>query len=106
MSGRKNGNAPGDLSSGLADVQRVPRMTDSINESRIRYLYESSRCGTVRAAAEHLGVAPSAVSRQIALLEDELGIVLVERHKRGVRPTEAGFCSSSITASNVPTRQT
>lgn len=65
-------------------------MAGPINESRIGYLYEAVRCGTVRAAADYLDVAPSAVSRQIALLEEELGIALVERNKRGVRPTEAG----------------
>lgn len=65
-------------------------MAESINESRIAYLYEAIRCGGVRAAADFLNLAPSAVSRQIALLEDELGVALLERHKRGVQPTEAG----------------
>jgi DNA-binding transcriptional LysR family regulator len=65
-------------------------MASPINESRIGYLYEAVRCGTIRAAADYLDVAPSAVSRQIALLEEELAIALVERNKRGVRPTEAG----------------
>lgn len=65
-------------------------MAGAINESRIEYLYEAVRFGTVRAAAEHLDVAPSAVSRQIALLEEELAMPLLERDKRGVRPTEAG----------------
>ncbi|MBP0639099.1 LysR family transcriptional regulator [Cupriavidus sp. AcVe19-6a] len=59
-------------------------------ESRIGYLYEAVRCGTVRAAADFLDIAPSAVSRQIALLEEELATPLVERNKRGVKPTEAG----------------
>lgn len=63
---------------------------DKINESRIAYLYESIRCGTMRAAADKLDVAPSAVSRQIALLEEELGVSLIERHKRGVTLTEGG----------------
>ena len=65
-------------------------MTQSINESRIVYLYEAVRCGTVRAAGDSLNVAPSAVSRQIALLEQELAVTLVERNKRGVTLTEAG----------------
>ncbi len=46
--------------------------------------------GTIRSAAERLGIAPSAVSRQISLLEEELGTVLVERNRSGVVPTEAG----------------
>lgn len=65
-------------------------MHDSLNEGRIGYFYEAVIKGTVRAAADSLNIAPSAVSRQIALLEQELGVSLVERHKRGVSPTEAG----------------
>lgn len=65
-------------------------MTESINESRIVYLYEAARCGTVRAAGDWLNVAPSAVSRQIGLLEQELAVILMERNKRGVTLTEAG----------------
>ena len=65
-------------------------MSEKIKESRIVFLFEAIRHGSVRAAAEALNVAPSAVSRQIALLEDELSIPLIERHTRGVKPTEAG----------------
>ncbi|VVE01222.1 LysR family transcriptional regulator [Pandoraea capi] len=65
-------------------------MTPAINESRLSYLYEAVQCGTVRAAADRLDIAPSAVSRQIALLEAELALPLIERHKRGVHLTQAG----------------
>ncbi len=65
-------------------------MVDKINENRLVYLYESIRGGTMRAAADKLNVAPSAVSRQIALLEEELALPLIERHKRGVTLTEGG----------------
>jgi len=68
----------------------VELMGENLNESRIAYLFEAVRCGTVRAAAEYLDVAPSAVSRQIALLEAEVGVSLVERHRRGICATEAG----------------
>ncbi|MDN7943331.1 LysR family transcriptional regulator [Burkholderia multivorans] len=64
--------------------------TSSLTESRIAYFFEAVRCGTIRAAADWLDVAPSAVSRQIALLEAELDAPLIERHARGVTPTEAG----------------
>lgn len=43
-----------------------------------------------RQAAEQLGVRPSAVSRRVRALEDQLGITLFERHSAGVRPTIAG----------------
>jgi len=65
-------------------------MAGTLNESRIVYFFEAVRCGTIRAAADWLNVAPSAVSRQIGLLEDELDAPLIERHARGVRTTEAG----------------
>ncbi|WP_341313580.1 LysR family transcriptional regulator [Paraburkholderia sp. IMGN_8] len=65
-------------------------MAETLTESRIVYFYEAVRCGTIRAAADALNVAPSAVSRQIGLLETELDATLIERHARGVKPTEAG----------------
>ncbi|ADJ62475.1 LysR family transcriptional regulator [Herbaspirillum seropedicae] len=65
-------------------------MGDTLNDHRIAYLYEAVRTGSVRAAADALDIAPSAVSRQISLLEQELAVPLIERHKRGVSPTEAG----------------
>lgn len=41
-------------------------------------------------AAEHLGLTPSAVSKQISALEDRLGVRLLNRTTRSVSPTEAG----------------
>lgn len=46
--------------------------------------------GSIRSASERLGLEPSTVSRQIKTLEDTLGTALVERGRKGVRPTEAG----------------
>lgn len=43
-----------------------------------------------RHAANALGVAQSSVSARINALEEDLGILLFERHARGVRLTEAG----------------
>ncbi|RSS95333.1 LysR family transcriptional regulator [Streptomyces sp. WAC05292] len=48
------------------------------------------RLGSLSAAAAELNHTQSAVSRQIAGLERQLGVPLVERHARGVRPTAAG----------------
>jgi len=61
-----------------------------VQDRRILYFFEAVRLGSVRAAADFLNVAPSAVSRQIAQLELELCSPLLERHRRGVKPTEAG----------------
>ncbi|WP_199194859.1 LysR family transcriptional regulator [Phyllobacterium phragmitis] len=43
-----------------------------------------------RHAANALGVAQSSVSARVKALEEDLGVLLFERHVRGVRLTEAG----------------
>lgn len=43
-----------------------------------------------RHAANVLGVSQSSVSTRVKLLEDDLGVMLFERHARGVRLTQAG----------------
>ena len=65
-------------------------MSSVIDDRRGRYLYEAVTTGSVRAAGDKLDMNPSVVSRQIAKLEEELAIPLLERHGRGVKPTEAG----------------
>lgn len=56
---------------------------------RLRVLREVARRGSFSAAAEALGYTQSAVSQQIAALEREVAVPLLDRH-RGVRPTAAG----------------
>lgn len=48
------------------------------------------RLGSLSAAAVELGYTQSAISRQVAALEREIGVALVERRPRGVVPTAAG----------------
>jgi DNA-binding transcriptional LysR family regulator len=57
---------------------------------RMQVLRAVVTSGSVTAAAAHLGFTPSAVSQQVAALEKEAGIALLERVGRGVRPTAAG----------------
>jgi DNA-binding transcriptional LysR family regulator len=57
---------------------------------RLRVLREVARRGSLAAAADTLSYTPSAVSQQIAALEREAGVRLLERRARGVVLTEAG----------------
>ncbi|MFG2329746.1 LysR family transcriptional regulator [Streptomyces sp. NPDC048604] len=57
---------------------------------RMQVLRAVVTSGSVTAAAAHLGYTPSAVSQQVAALEKEAGVELLERVGRGVRPTAAG----------------
>jgi DNA-binding transcriptional LysR family regulator len=47
--------------------------------------------GSARAAAARLSVTESAVSASLAALHREVGVVLMERHGRGLQVTEAGL---------------
>jgi len=51
---------------------------------------EVCRTGSIGGAAVALGYTQSAVSRQVAALESDLQVRLLERLPRGVRPTPAG----------------
>jgi DNA-binding transcriptional LysR family regulator len=56
----------------------------------LRCFYEATQAGSMRAAAEKMGLAVSSVSRQISQLESEIGLLLIERGRRTIKPTEAG----------------
>lgn len=60
-----------------------------LNLDRLRALHAVSAHGSIIAAAETLNVTTSAVSQQLAKLEQETGQTLLERHGRGVRLTDA-----------------
>ncbi|HEU5156268.1 MAG TPA: LysR family transcriptional regulator [Streptosporangiaceae bacterium] len=57
---------------------------------RLRVLRELKLRGTVGAVAEALGYSPSAVSQQLAQLQKDVKVPLVERAGRRLRLTEAG----------------
>jgi DNA-binding transcriptional LysR family regulator len=58
---------------------------------RVRLLRELAARGTIAAVADALQFTPSAVSQQLAILEREAGVPLLERAGRGVRLTDAAL---------------
>jgi DNA-binding transcriptional LysR family regulator len=58
---------------------------------RLRLLHELHARGTIAAVAEALQFTPSAVSQQLAVLEREAGLPLLEPAGRGVRLTDAAL---------------
>jgi DNA-binding transcriptional LysR family regulator len=56
----------------------------------LRVVRAVARHGSFSTAGEWLGYTQSAISRQVALMEQVAGCPLFERHARGAVPTEAG----------------
>src|ERR1700759_549454 len=65
-------------------------MASDLDVGRLRLLREVALRGTIAGAARELGLSPSAVSQQLAVLEREAGTALVDRSPRGVALTGAG----------------
>jgi DNA-binding transcriptional LysR family regulator len=57
---------------------------------RLQYFQAIVQCGSIRAAAEVLRIAPSAISRSLRQLEDDLGQPLFERVRQRLKLTSAG----------------
>ncbi|APX76190.1 Gcv operon activator [Achromobacter insolitus] len=65
-------------------------MTAMLPLQALRTFVEVSQRGSITAAAQALHVTPGAISQQIRLLEERLGIALLVRERHGMRMTEAG----------------
>ena len=61
-----------------------------MQSTALRYFLEVVRTGSIAEASARLNVAGSAISRQIARLERELGVALFERRPRGMVASQAG----------------
>lgn len=68
-----------------------------MNLNTYKYFNEVAATGSIRRAADRLHVAPSAISRQISLLEHSLGVMLLERTNTGIRLTPAGMMLERFT---------
>lgn len=61
-----------------------------VNIKQLRYFIAAVDAGNITRAARHVHVAQPALGTQLRELEQELGVVLLTRHSRGVSVTEAG----------------
>ncbi|MFC4117877.1 LysR family transcriptional regulator [Nonomuraea zeae] len=61
-----------------------------LETAALRYFREVARTGSIARAADHLFIAPSAISRQLRLLEEHLGVELFNRGPKGMTLTAAG----------------
>lgn len=62
----------------------------SLSPRALAYLSEVIHHGSLRRAAQHLNIDPSAISRQLSILEETVGQRLLERSAQGARATAAG----------------
>ena len=65
-------------------------MAASLPYLALRTFVEVGQRGSIKAAAQALNVTSGAVSQQIRLLEDRVGMTLFTRERSGLRLTEAG----------------
>ena len=65
---------------------------NALSSPAIRYFFEVAQAGSFRQAAENIGIAVSAVHRQVGMLEKQLRTPLLQRNRGrdGVRLTAAG----------------
>src|SRR5688572_22934968 len=61
-----------------------------LNLDQLHAFVQVAECGTFSGAAERLGITQPAVSLRLRLLEERVGVVLLERVGKRVRPTAAG----------------
>lgn len=58
---------------------------------QLRYFVKVVECGNITRASEAVHIAQPAISQQMRNLEQDMGMLLLERSVHGVRPTAAGL---------------
>lgn len=56
----------------------------------LKTFLEVAKCGSVSKVAEQIGISQPSLSRQLRVLEDEVGLKLLVRRHRGMKLTPAG----------------
>ncbi len=62
-----------------------------MNLKQLRNFVTIVELSSITAAGKHLGIAQPALSREVTMLEEQLGVRLLTRHGRGVVPTQEGI---------------
>lgn len=91
-------SAAGDT--GRAGAGARDAVTGGLIDPGLRYFLAVAQTGSITGAAERLHVAGSAISRQIARLEHEIGVALFDRRPRGMALSEAGTRLASYARRN------
>src|SRR5436190_10423357 len=73
------------------DTKRDDRRVRDIDLKTLRLFVAVADCRSMARAAEQEHIEPSAISKRIAQLEDDLGVELLLRGRRGVQTTPAGL---------------
>ena len=76
-------------------VQSIRAYKD-ITLQQLRSFCETVRVGSLTAAADALGLARPTVWKQVHALERQLGMLLLEPHAHGCRPTETGIALAKM----------
>ncbi|MER0237491.1 LysR family transcriptional regulator [Fulvimarina sp. MAC8] len=62
----------------------------ALDWDKLRIFHAAAEAGSFTRASENLGLSQSAISRQVAALESEVGVPLFHRHARGLILSEQG----------------
>lgn len=73
-----------------------PARRPGLSLRQLEAYVSAHRGGTLAAAAERLGVTPSAASLLLKQLEQSLGVSLFDRGPRGLQPTQAGAAAFEL----------
>ena len=79
------------LGTSYLEVIKPPTHPTAMEFHQLRYFVTAAEMSSISRAAERVRVSQPALSRQIKLLEEELGILLFERVRQRIRVTSAGM---------------